>query len=145
MRFRLTTLLVAMAATILAFASPALAKGGGGRDNVSCAKITSFANTLGYVLGRPSISTAVTVTSTCADERPPVLAIAFRNDVTGRIEATSVTANPVLRTITAGFATDNGGAPYTIIATIQTSNGGGKILDTRSLSLTTMPLPAPPA
>lgn len=145
--FRLSTLAVAGVAAVLSLTSPALAKGGGGAVAApaqACMQIASFTNTLGYTLGHPSISSAVTVTETCIDERPPTLVIALRDDTTGKIVASSATANPILRTITAGFRT-NGGAPYTVIATVEAATGGGKILDQRSESLTALPELAPAA
>jgi hypothetical protein len=152
---RLGTLTAATVAVILSLTAPALAKGGGtsggggGGGGVvapaqACAQITSFTNTLGYTLGHPSVSTAVTVTETCIDEVPPTLVIALRDDTTGKIVAQSATANPILRTITAGFI-GTGSSPYTVLATLETATGSGKILDQRSESLTLLPDLAPAA
>ena len=142
-RFKVGAILVAMATTLLAFTSPALAKGGGGDGKTPCAQITSFTNTPTVTPDKVVVSTAYSVTNSCVDERMASTAVNYRNDVTCQTVGRSVImASYGPRDYTTGFG-GSFATPYTITLTVTTPNG--KIVASSSQSLLLPAAPAPAA
>ena len=133
-KFKLGALLVAVVA-MLAFASTASAKGGGGG---TCATLNSFSNTVGESLDGPTITTSYDVVNGCVDERMSSIALDFKNETTGfvarQVTMASYGQNLYSRTSLAGLS-----AKYTITITVYSPNG--KIQATARQTVTTPDAP----
>lgn len=134
-RFRVVALVIAVVA-MLAFASSALAKGGGG---ATCAQINSFSNTPGFLLDSASVTNELQRLQGCVDERMSAIAIDYRNDNTG-VSGRSVTMakygpNDYSSTWASPFSTR-----YTITLTVYAPNG--KVAATETQRVTTPDAPA---
>ena len=135
-RFRIGALVIALIA-VLAFASSAMAKGGGG--GATCAQINSFSNTPGFLADGASVTTSYSVFNGCVDERMSAIAIDYHDDNTG-FTGRSVTmakygANDYSSTWASPFSTR-----YTITLTVYAPNG--KIAATETQRVTTPDAPA---
>ena len=128
--FKLTTLVVTIA-TALALASTAMGKGGG----ASCAQILDFGLTPGSVNGQPVLTTSYSVNNACVDhENMSAAALDYRNSATSFV-GRAVTMLPYgPSTYTSGAANVTPGTTYTTTLTVYTP--GGKVADTRTVSVT---------
>ena len=139
--FTLSTLLAALLAA-LALSSTALAKGGGGGS--SCVQIVDFSLTPGSVGDQPTLTTSYAVNNACVDhENMSAAALDYSNSATGLV-GRAVNMLPYgTSTYTGNAAPVTAGATYTITLTVYTP--GGKIADTRTLSVaiaSALPVPA---
>jgi hypothetical protein len=130
-RFMLSALLAAMAALVLAFASPAMAKGGGGGGGgTPCATITSWNPVLETVNDQSVVVLYVGVLNGCVDagalpDKMPVVGLTTTDTVTGAFVSRSAimgsygqntyrfsigapTATPPARTLTVDVTKPNG-------------------------------------
>ncbi|MDQ1662182.1 MAG: hypothetical protein QOJ68_2162 [Blastococcus sp.] len=133
-KFTLGALLAAMAALMLAFASPALAKGGtgggGGGGAAPCATITSWTPSVQTIAGGPVVVLDVGVFNGCLDEGAgagamPVVGLTTTDPATGAFLSRSAimasygqmtyrfylgapTATPPARTVTVDVIRANG-------------------------------------
>ena len=135
-RFKLGALLVAVVA-MLAFASTALAKGGGGGDK-TCATLNSFSNTPAYGVDGASVTTRYSVFNGCVDERMSAIAIDYRNDSTGFVGRAVVMASYGLNDSTTVWRAPYS-TRYTITITVYAPNG--KVQGTQSQRITTPDAP----
>jgi hypothetical protein len=144
--FKLTTLVVALAAA-LTLASTAMGKGGGGGGEgggASCAQIVDFSATPGSVDGQPTLTTSYSVNNACVDhENMSAAALDYSNSTTGFV-GRAVTMLPYgPNTYTSAAAKVTPGTTYTTRLTVYTP--GGKVADTRTVSVTIPAALAPAA
>lgn len=139
-KFKIGTLVLAIVA-MLAFASTATAKNGGGGDNTPCAKINDFTVTAGYSLDQPALTTSYSISNACFDERHATAAIDTVNETTGFKTRSFWVLSPGLNTSTStAIAAPDTTVRYTL--TIYAPNG--KVLESRQQRVTT-PSPLVPA
>jgi hypothetical protein len=139
---RFAALLLA-AAAMFVFASTAAAKGGGdgGGGGNPCGQITSFVNTIGTSINGPTLTTDYSVFNGCVDEFGATVSLSVRNNTTGFV-GTTVNMVPLgAWSYTTGPRVDNSAASYTITLTFY-APGGGKVLGTRSETVTMAVAPA---
>jgi hypothetical protein len=130
MRFRFSALLTVMAALLLAFASPAMAKGGGGGGGTPCATINSWSPVLETVNGQSVVVLYVGAFNDCVDaggppDKMPVVGLTTTDTATGAFVSRSAimgsygqntyrfsigapTATPPARTLTVDVTKPNG-------------------------------------
>jgi hypothetical protein len=137
---KLGTLVLALAA-MLALASTAMAKGGGG--GATCAQITDFTLTPTYVDGQPAVSLSYSVYNGCVDhENMSSVAADYSNDVTG-FAGRAVNMLPYGPSTYGSTWKSSPGVTYTVTITVYTP--GGKVAATRTLSATAPAALAPAA
>src|SRR5690348_3164708 len=88
MRFRFSALLAVTATLLLAFASPAMAKGGGGGGGTPCATINSWSPVLETVDGQSVVVLYVGIVNGCVDagappDKMPVVGLTTTDTATG--------------------------------------------------------------
>ena len=139
-RFRLGALLVAMAATVLALASPALAKGGGGGTvTPGCAYISSWTTSVETVDARSMAVLRVGVFNGCVDEgagagKMPAVSLTSTDTATGKWLGASVNvANYGLNTFTYSFTPTP--TPPAVTETLTVTRANGQLQDSRSATL----------
>lgn len=138
-RFRGGVLLIAVIA-MLAFASTALAKGSdGGGGGATCASITSFSNTPGFLLDSASVTTSYSVYNGCVDERMSSIALDIHNDDTG-FTGRSVTMAKYGTNDYSNTWPSTYGTRYTITLTVYAPNG--KVAATQTQRVTAPDAPA---
>jgi hypothetical protein len=130
-RLKLAPFLLAIAA-VLALASAAMAKGGGG---ASCAQIVDFRLTPGSVLGQPTITTSYTVDNACVDHESMSAAALDTSSSASSFTGRAVQMLSYGLTSYASAAVNvTPGVTYTTTLTVYAPNG--KVAATRTVGVT---------